>query len=104
MGGRGGGFRPLSWQTPQREHHGAPTLWRGAWKASARASPSLRPPAQRALHSTDACTVLPCLAAEVALPGRPACTAMPQRLKRMKDYLRQLCEDAAKPHLDTITG
>ncbi len=27
-----------------------------------------------------------------------------QRLKRLKDYLRQHCEDAVKPHLDTIVG
>lgn len=36
--------------------------------------------------------------------SRPVPCLVLQRLKKLKDYLKQHCEDAVRPHLDCITG
>lgn len=42
----------------------------------------------------------------LALPTTTACGSLPllQRLKKLKEYLKQHCEEAARPHLDCIVG
>lgn len=36
--------------------------------------------------------------------SRPVPCLVLQRLKKLKDYLKQHCEDAVRPHLDCIAG